>query len=417
MGQALLVCDDAQHLELGVPGSVPVAVVRVGGCALDRLQRRPGYALRIAYLIDSPTHLAIERASLKPHTNHLQNITWVRSQRVAVTLEVEGEKKLACATSNWPSASMAVCQDVPRAIELSHTHFRLYFALRTVDAEGTRAGTRAMKLVPSALVENAAERAAVWTGAPLFVRPGWTISWPLVHSRSEAWRAAGFDDVHLLTRTPELCEQVRRHTPQTGCAVRQSFDDEAVARSEGFYDHRLYNMLGLACTQAAGYAAVAFWDLDETPGSFGDIGSGVELALRSLRASDTAWPYVRAFRLSHLCRGDGDTGDGRTNAYCPASRDALLRAVSEGRCPSSLGGAARPGKLTANPFKILGKPARLAAVGIHDAVMSPGVDAPPPGVYNACITSGLRVVVPSDNIAERRANRAPRRKTIFQGWL
>ena len=273
-----------------------------------------------------------------------------------------------CSHAISKSAVVSVCRNVPRAIASTGTRFHLTFDL----GRGTRAGSRALTLVPSGLTDNAVERAVVWTGVPVFFQSGWTLSRSALKARNDGWRAAGFDDVHVIARTRELCDTLQSLV--SGCEVRAAADEDAPRRSGGYFDQRLYNTLGLAYSQAAGYAAIAFVDLDESPGPYE---ASLGLALQSLRTS--GWPYVRAFRFPHLCK----------NSYCPASRWDMEKAVSDGRCD------ARLIERRTNEVKIIGRPDSLTSVGVHDVKLSAAWIHPPYGIYNACIDGTTRVFVPT----------------------
>ena len=361
----LLVCAPMPHrIALGER-----AVVHLGGCALDR--SKPQLALRIVFTVDAVSYLTAEPLQHQTHPTHLQNISWVREQPMQVQLTSDAPTNATwsdCSSTIATSAVMSVCPNVLRAIASTGTRFRLTFDL----GRGTRAGSSALTLVPSGLTDNAVERAVVWTGVPLFLKSGWNLSRSALKARNDGWRAAGFDDVHVIARSRELCDTLQSLV--SGCEVRAAADEDALRRSGGYFDQRLYNTLGLAYTQAAGYAAIAFVDLDESPGPYG---ANLGLALQSLRTS--GWPYVRAFRFPHLCK----------NSYCPASRWDMEKAVSDGRCDARLI-AKRP-----NEVKIIGRPDSLTSVGVHDVKLSAASTHPPYGIYHACIDGTTRVFVPT----------------------
>ena len=375
----LLVCAPMPHrIALGER-----AVVHLGGCALDR--SKPQLALRIVFTVDAVSYLTgepLHRPNVRAaagaavtcggRCTHLQNVSWVREQHMQVQLTSDAPTNATwsdCSHAISTSAVMSVCRNVPREIASTGTRFHLTFDL----GRGTRAGSRALTLVPSGLTDNAVERAVVWTGVPVVFQSGWTLSRSALKARNDGWRAAGFDDVHVIARSRELCDTLQSLV--SGCEVRAAADEDALRRSGGYFDQRLYNTLGLAYTQAAGYAAIAFVDLDESPGAYE---SSVGLALQSLRTS--GWPYVRAFRFPHLCK----------SSYCPASRWDMERAASDGRCDARLGSLER----RPNVVKIIGRPGSLTSVGIHDVEPSAASIHPPYGIYNACI-DGTRVFFPT----------------------
>ena len=383
----LLVCAPMPHrIALGER-----AVVHLGGCALDR--SKPQLALRIVFTVDAVSYLIGEPLHRRPqdgdeeggvprdapqarvgrptHLTHLQNVSWVREQHMQVQLTSDAPTNATwsdCSHAIATSAVMSVCRNVPRAIASTGTRFHLTFDL----GRGTRAGSSALTLVPSGLTDNAVERAVVWTGVPVVFQSGWDLSRSALKARNDGWRAAGFDDVHVIARTRELCDTLQSLV--SGCEVRAAADEDAPRRSGGYFDQRLYNTLGLAYSQAAGYAAIAFVDLDESPGPYE---ANLGLALQSLRTS--GWPYVRAFRFPHLCK----------NSYCPASRWDMEKAVSDGRCDASAANAGR------NEVKIIGRPDSLTSVGVHDVKLSAAYIHPPYGIYNTCIDGTTRVFLPT----------------------
>ena len=160
----LLVCAEAQSVAVG-----NWAILRIGGCALDRSHAQP--ALRVVFVIDTIDYLSHERATSRS-SNHHQNTSWIQAQQLQVgvsTLQVSGggtpsREHVACTTAVHTSACMALCNQLPASLELAGSRFRLVF--RLTDGSGGRVLSRPFAFIPSALTECGSERAIVWSGAP-----------------------------------------------------------------------------------------------------------------------------------------------------------------------------------------------------------------------------------------------------------
>ena len=369
--------------------------ILLGGCSVNATTLTLVFGLVRASEFDF-VHRSARPAAAREHTAlhrpHLRhNLSWVESVGLAVGLEGRH-----CNLTLFEHAALAVCPLHPSHLDVSDArehnkigHRDVVFTTgHTAHAAAPRA-TAVVRLVLEASATlryassangNGGGRSAVWAAQPLYVPPCHRLAWPRLSAWAAAWRKAGFDEIVLHARDAQLCTDLERRatlerlsglscTPTPSAPGMFTDVPRPTDHPRDYLDQALLNMVGLVQARAAGYASVAFVDVDEQPPR---DGAALSAALASLLAGRR--PFASFFFHPSWCDG-----------ACPGSTAEFAEMMRSGTCDTShLHGSVDHETVA----KVIGVPSRMTAMRVHSA--APGLGHPHP--YAGCLQHPMPVI-------------------------